>query len=33
VLDANTYPLARAADAYRAVLEGAPERVVLDPGA
>jgi NADPH:quinone reductase-like Zn-dependent oxidoreductase len=33
VLDANTYELARAAEAYRAVLEGAPERVVLDPGA
>lgn len=31
VLPANVYPLARAADAYRAVLAGAPERVVLDP--
>ena len=31
VLAANVYPLARAADAYRAVLAGAPERVVLDP--
>jgi NADPH:quinone reductase len=28
---ANVYPLARAAQAYRAVLAGAPERVVLDP--
>lgn len=28
---ANVYPLARAAEAYRAVLAGAPERVVLDP--
>lgn len=33
VLDANTYPLDRAADAYRAVLAGAPERVVLTPEA
>ncbi|HEX3644721.1 MAG TPA: hypothetical protein VHT95_03890, partial [Vicinamibacterales bacterium] len=31
VLVANVYPLARAADAYRAVLAGARERVVLDP--
>jgi NADPH2:quinone reductase len=31
VIAANVYPLARAADAYRAVLAGAPERVVLDP--
>ena len=31
VLSANVYPLARAAEAYRAVLAGAPERVVLDP--
>jgi NADPH:quinone reductase len=28
---ARVYPLARAAEAYRAVLAGAPERVVLDP--
>ena len=33
VLDANTYTLARAVDAYRAVLAGSPERVVLAPGA
>jgi len=31
VLAANVYPLARAAEAYRAVVAGAPERVVLDP--
>lgn len=31
VLAANTYPLDRAAEAYRAVLEGAAERVVLAP--
>jgi NADPH:quinone reductase len=31
VLPANVYPLARAAEAYQAVLAGAPERVVLDP--
>lgn len=31
VLAADVYPLARAAQAYRAVLAGAPERVVLDP--
>jgi NADPH:quinone reductase len=31
VLAANIYPLARAAEAYRAVLAGTPERVVLDP--
>jgi NADPH:quinone reductase len=31
VLAANVYPLARAAEAYRAVLAGAPERVILDP--
>ena len=31
VLPANVYPLARAAEAYLAVLAGAPERVVLDP--
>jgi len=31
VLPANVYPLARAAEAYRAVLAGAPERVVLAP--
>jgi NADPH:quinone reductase len=31
VLAANIYPLARAAEAYRAVLAGAPERIVLDP--
>jgi NADPH:quinone reductase-like Zn-dependent oxidoreductase len=29
VLDANIYPLDRAADAYKAVLLGAPERIVL----
>ena len=33
VLAANIYPLARAAEAYRAVLAGAPERVILDPDA
>ncbi|MGH8674476.1 MAG: zinc-binding dehydrogenase, partial [Burkholderiales bacterium] len=27
----HTYPLARAVEAYRAVLRGAPERVVLEP--
>ncbi len=31
VLDANTYPLARAVEAYQAVLAGSPDRVVLDP--
>jgi hypothetical protein len=31
VLEANTYPLAHATEAYRAVLKGTPERVVLDP--
>ena len=31
VLEPNIYPLARAAEAYRAVLAGVPERVVLDP--
>jgi NADPH:quinone reductase len=31
VLPANIYPLARAAEAYRAVLAGAPDRVVLAP--
>jgi NADPH:quinone reductase len=31
VLAANIYPLARAAEAYRAVLAGTPERIVLDP--
>jgi NADPH:quinone reductase len=31
VLEANVYPLTRAAEAYRAVITGAPERVVLDP--
>ena len=31
VLEPNVYPLARAAEAYHAVLKGAPERVVLDP--
>jgi len=31
VLAANIYPLARAAEAYRSVLAGAPERVVFDP--
>jgi NADPH:quinone reductase len=31
VVAANVYPLARAAEGYRAVLLGAPERVVLDP--
>jgi NADPH:quinone reductase len=31
VLAANIYPLARAAEAYRSVLAGAQERVVLDP--
>ncbi len=31
VLPANVYPLARAAEAYRSVLAGAPDRVVLDP--
>ena len=32
VLESNTYPLVRAAEAYRAVLAGAPECVVLAPG-
>jgi NADPH:quinone reductase len=32
VLAANVYPLTRAAEAYRFVLAGATERVVLDPG-
>lgn len=32
VLESNTYPLARAGEAYRAVLAGAAERVVLAPG-
>lgn len=32
VLDANAYPLDRAAEAYRAVLAGTPERVVLTAG-
>jgi NADPH:quinone reductase-like Zn-dependent oxidoreductase len=32
VLAANTYPLARAAAAYQAVLAGAPDRVLLAPG-
>jgi NADPH:quinone reductase-like Zn-dependent oxidoreductase len=32
VLEANTYPLARAAEAYQAVLSGAPDRVLLAPG-
>jgi NADPH:quinone reductase len=31
VLPANIYPLARAAEAYQAVLAGAPDRIVLDP--
>jgi NADPH:quinone reductase len=31
VLPANVYPLARAAEAYQAVLAGAKDRVVLDP--
>jgi NADPH:quinone reductase len=31
VLPANIYPLARAAEAYRAVLAGTQERVILDP--
>jgi NADPH:quinone reductase-like Zn-dependent oxidoreductase len=31
VLAENVYPLARAAEAYGAVLAGAPERIVLDP--
>ena len=31
VLEANTYALPAAADAYKAVLQGAPERVVLAP--
>jgi NADPH:quinone reductase-like Zn-dependent oxidoreductase len=31
VLPQCTYPLARAADAYRAVLDGAPHRIVLTP--
>lgn len=31
VLPANVYPLARAAQAYRAVVGGTPDRVVLDP--
>jgi NADPH:quinone reductase len=31
VLPANIYPLARAAEAYRAVLAGTPDRVVLTP--
>jgi NADPH:quinone reductase len=30
VLDANTYPLARAVEAYQAVLAGSPDRIVLD---
>jgi hypothetical protein len=29
----NIYPLTRAAEAYLAVLNGSPERVVLAPGA
>ncbi|MBV8473769.1 MAG: zinc-binding alcohol dehydrogenase family protein [Hyphomicrobiales bacterium] len=33
VLPANVYPLARAAEAYKAVISGALERVVLDPTA
>jgi NADPH2:quinone reductase len=33
VLPEHTYPLARAADAYRAVLNGSKERVVLRPAA
>ncbi|HEY1945124.1 MAG TPA: zinc-binding alcohol dehydrogenase family protein [Roseiarcus sp.] len=33
VLPAYVYPLARAAEAYKAVLAGAPERVVIDPTA
>jgi NADPH2:quinone reductase len=33
VLPANVYSLARAAEAYKAVITGAPERVVLDPTA
>jgi hypothetical protein len=32
VLAANVYPLARAAEAYRLVLAGPTEGVVLDPG-
>ncbi len=32
VLEANIYPLARAAAAYQAVLSSAPERIVLAPG-
>jgi len=31
MLPANIYPLAGAAEAYRAVVAGAPERVILDP--
>jgi hypothetical protein len=31
VLPANTFPLARAAEAYAATLAGSPERVVLAP--
>lgn len=31
VLPANVYPLASAAEAYQAVLDGAKDRVVLDP--
>ncbi len=31
VLDANTYGLSRAAEAYQAVLAGTPERVLLSP--
>ena len=33
ILAENSYSLARAAEAYRAVLAGAPERVVLTPDA
>ncbi len=33
VLDGNTYALGRAAEAYRAVLAGSPDRIVLDPRA
>jgi NADPH:quinone reductase-like Zn-dependent oxidoreductase len=31
VMPANVYPLARAAEAYRAVIAGSPDRIVLDP--
>jgi NADPH2:quinone reductase len=33
ILEENVYPLAQAHDAYRAVLAGARERVLLNPQA